>query len=549
MRRRFEQLIPWGVFLGFAATAVVVSLLLAHARDRSVAALTASLEAEVDALASTQDQRINSNLFAASALVSDQNFDFEVQSEHDRASLDSLAELVGPVSAGFYLIDLDGVITEGVAIDDELIGTQFEWPGFSLEALQVGRPQVLPVAEGLTTSQPTFSYVLSVQDENNPIGGFVFEVVVEVANPFNQEISVLERGETGEYFVLDASGTVIAANNPAAVGEPIDDPQLLALSEGSSRIGDELVAISDVPSTGWRVAFRQDAAEFESALSRPLSNVGTLVVLALLLAGAVLTVVLYRRLRSARAEQERLRALGAAQAEFVSIVSHELRTPVAGVLGFLETSLDHWDTMSDEDRRSAVSRAAVNARRLQAMARDVLDTQSLEEGRLVHSLAPVDLAAEVDIAVEAAKETGEERAFEVTLPDEPVWVRGDADRLHQVLTNLLENARKNSPAAQPIEVEVRTEGSEAHVSVADHGTGIAPESVERIFDKFVRGRGDSVSGSGLGLYISRQIINAHEGRVWAESEPGRGAVFRFVLPLSTDPDEDRTNPDPEVVNT
>jgi signal transduction histidine kinase len=84
---------------------------------------------------------------------------------------------------------------------------------------------------------------------------------------------------------------------------------------------------------------------------------------------------------------------------------------------------------------------------------------------------------------------------------------------------------------EPVEVVVDVADGEAHVSVCDHGAGIDEESLERIFDKFVRGRGESVSGTGLGLYISRQIINAHDGRIWAESPPGEGAVFRFVLPL------------------
>jgi signal transduction histidine kinase len=202
------------------------------------------------------------------------------------------------------------------------------------------------------------------------------------------------------------------------------------------------------------------------------------------------------------------------------------------VLGFLETSLDHWDQMDDEARKAAVSRAVANARRLQAMTRDVLDTQSVEAGRLVHVFQPLDLGSEARLAVEAAQELEPDRAIELHVADDPVWVQGDPDRLQQVLANLLENACKNSPAMDPITIEVQRRDGMAEVVVADQGPGIADESLERIFDKFVRGRGDSVSGTGLGLYISRQIINAHDGRIWAESDPGHGATFRFVLPLA-----------------
>jgi signal transduction histidine kinase len=144
----------------------------------------------------------------------------------------------------------------------------------------------------------------------------------------------------------------------------------------------------------------------------------------------------------------------------------------------------------------------------------------------------LDLAAEVQVAVDAARDQDAERSVNVQLPGEPVWVSGDPDRLQQVLANLIDNARKNSPAVVPVDVMLDAGGGEARVTVSDHGAGIAEESLERIFDKFVRGRGESVSGTGLGLYISRQIIDAHGGRVWAESPPGEGAVFRFVLPLA-----------------
>jgi len=291
------------------------------------------------------------------------------------------------------------------------------------------------------------------------------------------------------------------------------------------------VVVAEVPAAGWRVAFRQDADEFEQALARPLESAGRILVLAILVAGALITILLDRRLRAARAEQDRLRALSEAQQEFISIVSHELRTPVAGVLGFLETSLDHWDAMDDADRRSAVARAAINARRLQAMTRDVLDTQNVEAGRLVHVLQRLDLANEVRVAIDAARDLDPDRSLEVDVPAEPVWVAGDADRIQQVLANLIDNAHKNSPAVEPVAVAMRVDGTEAELTVSDRGAGITEETMGHIFDKFVRGRGDAVSGTGLGLYIARQIVEAHDGRIWAESTPGEGATFHVTIPL------------------
>jgi len=159
--------------------------------------------------------------------------------------------------------------------------------------------------------------------------------------------------------------------------------------------------------------------------------------------------------------------------------------------------------------------------------------------------------------VEAARELDPDRIIEVHLPAEPGWVEGDADRLQQVLANLIDNARKNSPAVEPIEVTLRRTDGELEVAVTDRGPGIDAESLERIFEKFVRGRGDTVSGTGLGLYISRQVVDAHGGRIWAESDPGRGATFRFTLPAATaaapapptSPSTDRAGASTEVVIT
>jgi signal transduction histidine kinase len=365
-------------------------------------------------------------------------------------------------------------------------------------------------------------------------GSFVLESVVAEDSAFNQEIAELRRGETGTYLFFDSTGVVIASNDSSLLAAPLDDERYLDLPAGPHRFDGDLVVLADVESADWRVAFRQDGGEFESALSRPLESVGRITVFVLLGAGGLLTVLLSRRLRAARAEQARLEAISETQQEFVSIVSHELRTPVAGVLGFLETSLDHWDAMDDAERRSAVGRAASNARRLQAMTRDVLDTQSLESGRLVHVLTRVDLVAEVRDAVAAALDLDAERAIEVTVPEAPVWVSADADRIQQVLANLIDNARKNSPAVEAVQVGLRVVDDTVEVCVSDRGAGITEESLERIFDKFVRVRGESVTGTGLGLYISRQIISAHHGRIWAESPPGEGATFRFVLPLAAE---------------
>jgi len=541
VRRRAEALVPALVLLGFLAAAVVVSLLLSSAERRGVDALEESVGHEVQAIAASQDQRFQNTFGATSGLSSpEEPFDLTLDSRADLAELQELLDLFGDsIESGFYLLDERGTITQGVLFTDDPVGEDFEWPGYddliggSTFAQGIGG--VLPVSQGLTTDQPVLAYVIPIVDPQTGAvrGSFVFESVVSEDSDFNKEIGALRRGESGEYLFYDDRGSVIASNDPTLIADELADGRLLTEPAGVHRFDDQLVVLADVPAAGWRVAFRQDGDEFEQSLSRPLESVGRVLIFVLLGAGSLLTVLLYRRLRASRSEAERLAAISEAQQEFISIVSHELRTPVAGVLGFLETTLDHWDAMDEGERRSAVSRAAANARRLQAMTRDVLDTESVEAGRLIHVLARVDLAAEVQAAVDAARDLDRERTIDVRRPSEPVWVSADSDRIQQVLANLIENARKNSPAVEPVEVAVDLTDGVAQVTVSDHGAGIADESLERIFEKFVRGRGESVSGTGLGLYISRQIINAHDGRIWAESTPGEGAAFRFVLPLDT----------------
>lgn len=545
MRRRLELLLPALVLLGFLGSTLVVNLLLTSAQHRGVRALEESIEAEVEALAGAQNQRFVNTFAGTVGLANPAGEPYEIVegSADDLRRLEELLRLVPDVRSGFYLLDAEGRITQGVQLLDVALGEAFDWPGYSALATSPTFAQgvggVLPVAHGLTTEEPVLALVLPIIDPatGSRRGAFVFESVVAVDSDFNKEIGVLGRGETGEYLFYDNAGTVVAASDPSLLGEALADERLVTQTPGVHRFDDEVVVLADVPSVGWRVAFRQDADELEEPLAGPLETVGWVLVVGLLAGGAILTVVLHRRLRASRAEQERLRELGAAQQELISIVSHELRTPVAGVLGFLETTLDHWDGMDDGERRSAVSRAAANAQRLQAMTRDVLDTQNVEAGRLVHVMERLDLATEVRAAVEAARALAPDRSFEVTTPEAAVWVRGDPDRLHQVLANLLDNAQRSSPAVEPIEVQVTADAAMAEVQVRDHGAGIAPEALERIFDKFVRERGDSVSGTGLGLYIARQVLDAHGGRIWAESQAGSGATFHVTLPCAPDPSE------------
>jgi signal transduction histidine kinase len=530
--------IPVLVLIGFALSAVLVLFAINNATDRGVDALEDSLQAEVSAIAASQDQRISNTITGVAGLTG-RPFDLVPNSETDRQFLQSILDLVPDLRSGFYLLDAEARITQGIHLldDEEAIGSRFEWPGFEAlrqsEGYSSGVGGVLPVYDGITTAEPVTAIVFPILDPAAGVvrGSFVLENVVAADSDFNAEISRLSRGDTGQYLFLDSLGTVIAANDPSLIATPLEDPRYVDSEPGLYRFDGTVVALADVPSAGWRVAFRQDEGEFEEDLAEPLQQVALIVVLVLLAGGAILTAFLARRLRAARDEQARLQRINEAQEEFISIVSHELRTPVAGILGFLQTSLDHWEIMDDQERVDAVRRAATNARRLQALTRDVLDTQSVESGRLAYNFESSDLVDELRVAIEAARDLTPDRRYELTLPPGPVPVEIDSDRVQQVLTNLLDNAQKNSPATEPVEIDLSIADGLANVAVRDHGAGFEPEAVDRMFDKFVRGRSDAVTGTGLGLYISRQIVEAHGGTISAMSRVGEGAEFVFTLPL------------------
>jgi signal transduction histidine kinase len=206
---------------------------------------------------------------------------------------------------------------------------------------------------------------------------------------------------------------------------------------------------------------------------------------------------------------------------------------VAGVVGFLQTTADHWTLMSDDARREAVDRALANARRLYLFSQEILDSSRLEDRRLVGQFEMVDLRGELEVAVAARRELSPERLIALWMPDEPVLVQADGNRIRQVFANLLDNAVNHSPASSPVALRMELEHDTVVIHVTDEGPGLPPVELERVFERFVRGRGTTVQGTGLGLHICRQIVEAHHGQIWAESAEGRGASFTVRLPRAS----------------
>ena len=216
---------------------------------------------------------------------------------------------------------------------------------------------------------------------------------------------------------------------------------------------------------------------------------------------------------------------------FVADASHELRTPLASIRGYAELTRRGGHDLP-EDVTHAIGRVESESVRMTALVEDLLLLARLDEGNAIEG-ATVDLSRLLIDAVSDASAAGPEHEWGLDLPPEPVLVHGDRARLHQVVANLLANARTHTPSGTVVTAALRSAGDSAVIEVSDTGPGIEPDLVPTIFERFVRGDGSRsrASGStGLGLAIVTAVVEAHGGRAEVESAAGR-TVFRVILPV------------------
>ncbi len=238
--------------------------------------------------------------------------------------------------------------------------------------------------------------------------------------------------------------------------------------------------------------------------------------------------------RELKAANDRLKELDRVKDDFMSSVTHELRTPLASIRAFSEILHDDPE-IAPEERRRFLGIIVAETNRLTRLVNQVLDLAKIESGRADWNAEDVDLLEIIDQAVAATERLFTERGTTVErdVPRTACVVTGDKDRLMQVLVNLLSNANKFvADGAGRVLISVREREATYEVSVTDNGSGIALEDQPNIFEKFHQaGSGTNKPiGTGLGLPISRKIIEHLGGRIWVESEPAKGATFTFALP-------------------
>jgi signal transduction histidine kinase len=236
--------------------------------------------------------------------------------------------------------------------------------------------------------------------------------------------------------------------------------------------------------------------------------------------------------RELQTQNEKLRESERRKSELVHIVSHELRTPLASILGFTSVLLNR-DAEPEEQRRylEIIDR---EGRRLSDLLNDFLDAERLDEGHLILEPELIDVSRVVTEQVRLFEGQSEKHELDMVVPSTPLTVRGDPNRLAQVVGNLLSNAIKYSPEGGTVHVVAEQANGVVRVSVRDEGLGIPEDQQERVFVKFFRGDAPAsgIPGTGLGLTIARSVVEAHGGSMNFESGSGEGSVFWLELPTA-----------------
>jgi signal transduction histidine kinase len=321
--------------------------------------------------------------------------------------------------------------------------------------------------------------------------------------------------------LIDATGKIRHVNDRArtlldladdAVGSDLTD-----VLEVRTDTGDDITGVL-VPKSAVadRIAERIVHVRLRSGESRPVAVTGRL-------SGDGDVALTFRH--AGRRER-----LDAAASSLVATVSHEIRSPLTSVKGFTRTLLTRWDRFNDDQKRQMLATINEDADRVTRLLTELLDVARIDAGRVridrrMASVEPIvsRLVEKLTVGDDPPEITIESANGEI--PD--LYI--DPDKVEQILTNLLENALSHAPGS-PISVGVSQNDTEVIVAIRDKGPGVAPEHRREIFSKFFRIRSDRRSGTGLGLYITRGLAEAHGGRVWVESVPGEGATFHVALP-------------------
>ena len=368
------------------------------------------------------------------------------------------------------------------------------------------------------------------------------------------KMALLLNDESGSCLVAMSSAVGLDEHQVEGLRITMDEPSLAATV---FRTKTPLVS-NDAPNDAWVNRHMVQLLGIESLLAVPLTTgpkpIGVLkamnarkgyfgeddVRFAMLLGGQVGALVESSMGRQRERQLvQKLREADRTKSEFVSMLAHELKGPMTTILGFSETLKQQWDRVPDEKKLSILDIVAKETGRLSRLVNDLLDVSRMEAGTLRYELSPMSLAELLDSIVTVHTSLSAQHLVVNDLPADLPKVMADNDRLRQVFINLLTNATRYSPEGTAIRVRAREVPEEGmvEISVTDEGIGISDQDRDRIFSKFsmLPKPGWVKKGTGLGLFITKGIVDAHGGRIWVESEPGKGSTFAFTLRAANEP--------------
>jgi len=222
------------------------------------------------------------------------------------------------------------------------------------------------------------------------------------------------------------------------------------------------------------------------------------------------------------------------KSDFLATMSHELRTPLNAIIGFSEVLHEQMFGELNERQLAYVDDVLAAGKHLLSLINDVLDLAKIEAGKMELELSEVEIPEVLSSAVSMHSERASRGGVELSLTTEPqeITIRADGRRVRQIVFNLVSNAVKFTPADGHVDVSARLDDGRVEIAVADTGPGIAPEELEAIFEEFKQATdGKRAEGTGLGLPLSRKLVELHGGRLWVESAADNGSTFRFTLPI------------------
>lgn len=324
----------------------------------------------------------------------------------------------------------------------------------------------------------------------------------------------VSRLQAGEILYLDMAYTVMKSFSSSLVAAPI--------CKGKQLVGVLLLSYGHTP---------LQHTEDELALIRTISRLA-----ALIIERGKVQHERDRALIALREANEQLERMNKIQSDFVSVVSHEFRSALTTIQGFSEVMCE--EDLSVADMKEFAVDIRLDAQRLSRMISDMLDLERMETGRIPLKYDWLDMNAVIVEVVNRMRLTTEQHTLRLMLANALPVLMGDADKLTQVMENLLRNAIQYSPNGGEICISSAVEGGAVHVCVQDSGIGIPADAIDRIFERYERvetGMRNSLTGTGLGLSIVRQIVRIHGGQVWVESVLGEGSRFHFTVQFVNGP--------------